>query len=42
VITSAIYQAYQAEQSPQEIARWLELPLASIRAAIDFEKQLAA
>jgi uncharacterized protein (DUF433 family) len=42
VPTEAIYRAVLADQSPREVARWLEIPVSSVRAAIAFEKSLAA
>lgn len=42
VPTSAIYSAFLAQQSEREIAKWFDIPLASVRAAVQFEKSRAA
>lgn len=42
VPTRVLYQAFQAEESVENVARWFEVSEASVAAAIAFEDQLAA
>jgi uncharacterized protein (DUF433 family) len=42
VPTETILRATEAEGSPERVARLYELPLAAVRDAVSFEKQLAA
>ena len=39
--TDIIYESVRAEQTPEEVAKWYGLPLGSVRAAIEFESELA-
>jgi uncharacterized protein (DUF433 family) len=42
VPTDILYGAVAADQTPAEVAEWYELPVASVRAALEFERNLAA
>jgi uncharacterized protein (DUF433 family) len=42
VSTRVLAGAVQAEQSIERVAEWFEVKPASVRAAVDFENQLAA
>ena len=42
VPTSALFRAAQAGDDPVAVAKWFEVPLAAVRAAILFESSLAA
>lgn len=42
VPTETIYQAVEVNRSEMEVAEWYDLPVSVIRAAVEFEKTLAA
>jgi len=42
VPTSVLARSYKAEQSLKRVARWYDVDVRSVRAAVEFERRLAA